>query len=525
MTRVSLPVFPSRTNLKLHNISVTPKMVRKVVMNLDLSKASGPDCIPVVVLKNCEPELSYILAELFNKFLKESCFPDCWKVSSVVPVFKNIGERSTAKNYCPVSLLSVVSKVFEKLVNNRIVGHLEKCGLFSDFQYGFRSSRSTADLLTVVSGRIARAFNRSGATRAVALDISKAFDWVWQAGLLHKLKSYGISGQIFSLISSFLSNRRLRVVLDGKSSQEYPVNAGVPQGSILGPTLFLLYINDLPDDVICDFTIYADDTTLYSKCDWACDLWQLLELASELESDLQDTVDWGKKKLVDFNAGKTQLVSFDRSNNNGSIDVKMGGSILEEKSSFKMLGLTFSSKLDWSSYIISIAKTASKKIGALIRSMKFLSPEVALYLYKSTIRPCMAYCCHVWAHAPSCYLELLDKLQKRICRMVGPSLAPSLEPLAHRQNVASLSLFYRYYFGRCSSELAQLVPLPFSRGRSTRYSERLHHFSVTIPRCYKDVYVNSFIPLTAKLWNSLPIECFPLTYDLSGLSPELTDIF
>ena len=196
---------------------------------------------------------------------------------------------------------------------------------------------------------------------------------------------------------------------------------------------------------------------LLSKCD--------LELASELESDLRDTVDWGKKWLVDFSAGKTQLVSFDRSNNNGSIDVKMDGSVLAEKSSFKMLGLTFSSKLGWSSYIISIS---------LIRSMKFFSPEVALYLYKSTICPCMENCCHVWVGAPSCYLELLDKLQKRICRIVGPSLAGSLEPLAHRRNVASLSLFYRYYFGRCSSELAQLVPLSFFRGRSTLYSDRLH---------------------------------------------------
>ena len=345
---VSLSVFPFRTNLKLHNISVTPKMVRKVVMNLDLSKATGPDCIPVVVLKSCEPELSYILAELFNKCLKESYFPDCWKVSSVVPVFKNVGERSTAKNYRPVSLLSV-SKVFEKLVNNMIIDHLEKCDLFSDFQYGFRSCRSTADLLTVVSDRIARAFNRSGATRAVALDISKAFDRVWHADLLHKHKSYGISGQIFDLISSFVSNRRLRVVLDGNSSQEYLVNARVPQGSILGPTLFLLYINDLPDDVICDIAIYADDTTLYSKCDPVSDLRQQLELASELESDLRDTVDWGKKWLVDFSAGKTQLVSFDQSNNNGSVAVKMGRLVLDEKSSFKMLGLTFSSKLDWGS--------------------------------------------------------------------------------------------------------------------------------------------------------------------------------
>ena len=180
-----------------------------------------------------------------------------------------------------------------------------------------------------------------------------------------------------------------------------------------------------------------------------------------------------------------------------------------------MLGLTFSSKLDWSSYIISISKTDSKKIVTLICSTKFVSPEVALCLHKSTIRPCMEYCCCMWVGAPSCYLELLDKLQKQISRTVGPSVAASLESLAHHRNVASLSLFYRYYFGRCSSELAQLVPLPFSHGRSTYYCDRLHDFSVTIPRCYKNVYVNSFFPRTAKPWNSLPMECFSLTYDLS----------
>ena len=169
---ISLLVFCSGTNLKLHNISVTPKIVKKVIANLDLSKASGPDYIPVVTLKNCETELSYILAKLFNKYLKESCFPDCWKVLSVVPVYKNVWEMSTAKNYHPVSLLSVVSKVFEKLVNNRIVDHLVKCGL------------------TVVPDRIARAFNRSGTTRAVALYITKDFDRVWHAGFLHKLKGF-----------------------------------------------------------------------------------------------------------------------------------------------------------------------------------------------------------------------------------------------------------------------------------------------------------------------------------------------
>ena len=141
-------------------------------------------------------------------------------------------------------------------------------------------------------------------------------------------------------------------------------------------------------------------------------------------------MDWGKKWLVDFNAGKTQLALFDWSNNNGSIDVKMDGSVLEEKLSLKILVLTFSSKLNWGSYIIAIAKTVSKKIGALIHA-KFLCLEVALCIYKSTIHLCMEYCCHVWASVPSCYLELLDKLQKWICRDVGHSPAASFEPLGH----------------------------------------------------------------------------------------------
>ena len=147
-----------------------------------------------------------------------------------------------------------------------------------------------------VSDRIARAFN-------IGLDISKSFDRVCHARLLHKLKSYGISGQIFGLLSSFLSYGKILVVLDGKSSQKYSVNAGVHQGSVLDPTLFLLYINDLPDG-ICNVAIYADDTTLYSNCDEASDLWQQLELASELESDLRDTANWGKKWLVHFNTGE-----------------------------------------------------------------------------------------------------------------------------------------------------------------------------------------------------------------------------
>ena len=175
--------------------------------------------------------------------------------------------------------------------------------------------------------------------------------------------------------------------------------------------------------------------------------------------------------------------------------------------------LPFSSKVGWGSYIISITKTTSKKIGALIRSVQFPSSELAMYLYKSTIRPYMEQGCHAWTGARSCFLEMFSKLQKQIYRTVGLSLAASLKPLGHRRNVSSLSLFYRFYFRRPLSELTQKVLLPYTRRKSTRYSDRLHDFSITTPRFYKDAYANSFFPRTAKLWISLPVECSPLTYD------------
>ena len=197
---------------------------------------------------------------------------------------------------------------------------------YPDFQYGFRSSQSTADLFTVLSDRIARAFSRSGATRTVALDR------IWHAVLLHKLRSYGISGQTFGPIYSFLSNRQLQVVLGGKSLKEYPVNAGVPQGSIISPTFscytlmsFLMMLCVI-SYLICLILLFILSMIRH--------LWYQLKLTSELQSDLQDTEDMGRNWLVDFNAGKIQLILFNRSNNTGAIDVKIDRSVHAEKTIF-----------------------------------------------------------------------------------------------------------------------------------------------------------------------------------------------
>ena len=179
----------------------------------------------------CSPELSPVLSKLFNKCLQNSSFSSCWKFRSVVPVFKNSGERSDPKNYRPISLLPVISKVFESLLNEALIAHLESFDLLSDKQYGFRGCRSTADLLTVVTERVYRALDRCGEARAIALDISKAFDKVWHTGLLHKLASYGISGKVWAIIKSFLQNWKLKVLPDGAMPiYTYSAASGVLQG-------------------------------------------------------------------------------------------------------------------------------------------------------------------------------------------------------------------------------------------------------------------------------------------------------
>ena len=236
-----LPDFPPRTEQRLRSKNITAKMVSRAIYDPGASKATGPNRIPPIFLKMCSPELSPVLAKLYNKCLAESCFLSCWKSSSVVPVFRNDGERSDPGKHRPVSLLPIISKISESFINDTLTKRLDIAGLFSDLQYGFRAFRSTADILTVLSERIHNSLDASGETRALALDISKAFDKVWNAGLLDKLKAYGVVGPILSILESFLQERSLKVVLVGQSSPLYIINAGVPQGTVLGPTLFLVF--------------------------------------------------------------------------------------------------------------------------------------------------------------------------------------------------------------------------------------------------------------------------------------------
>ena len=511
----SLPDFPPLTDNYLSEVNITARDVGKLIDALDTTKSTGPDNIPSIVLKKICPEVAPILAKLFNRCLREKHFPDSWKISNVCPVYKNSGDQSSPSQYRPISLLSIISKLLESIINKRIMHHLLVNSLLSDQQYGFRSCRSTADVLTVITHRVSEALDNGHMTKSIALDISKAFDKVWHKGLLHKLLGYGINGNVFGLIKSFLSNRYLRVVVDGQKSETFSINAGVPQGSILGPTLFLLYINDLPNKIIRTWIdIYADDTSLYGSTSKVRDE---ETLCGDLSSDLKCIVSWGKEWLVTFNASKTKLMSFHhRRTFVDSPSVEMNDIVLNETPCLdRFLGLKITPDLKWNSYITSVSTRAGKMVGSFYRSREYFTQSAILYLYKSQIRPTMEYCCHIWAGASLVSLSCLDKIQNRLRPLVGDALFSKLEPLSHRRNVASLSLLYRYYYGKCSEELHSLVPVLYKFPRRTRFSEINHPHYLSVPIVSRKFHEQSFFPRTIKMWNLLPTDCFPVEFNLN----------
>jgi Reverse transcriptase (RNA-dependent DNA polymerase)/Endonuclease-reverse transcriptase len=514
------PPVISATSHAMPMVVFRHRTVRRILQSLETNKASGPDGIPPIVLKKCAAELTPVLCRLFQLSFSAGIFPACWKLAHVQPIPKK-GDSSCPSNYRPIALISVLSKVMEKVINVQLLSYLESAKLISDHQYGFRKNRSTGDVLAYVTHVWNSAMERFGEAQVVALDISKAFDKVWHRALLSKLRSYGINSSLCQWFSSFLSGRSIRVVVDGSCSDAFPVNAGVPQGSVLSPTLFLLHINDLLSITANSVHSFADDSTLHASyaLDQGSSSSQHQELrfnvTSSLNSDINAICQWGIDNLVEFNSCKTQSFFVSRKKDQNFPPVFMSNNPLTRNNSLSVLGLDISSNLSWHSHVVSIAKSASKKLGFLFRARRYFSSEQLLTLYKSQVRPTLEYCSHIWGGAPKSTLRLLDIVQKRAIRLINnPNLTDSLQSLTHRRAVAALCIFYRYYHGRCSEELAALVPPPAVFHRTTRNTIIKHPYCVQLAKCRTDCFSNSFIPTTSRLWNSLPGKIFPEHYNL-----------
>ena len=364
----SAPSPVSQTD-PMGELKITTRQVRQVLLKLDTNKSVGPDGIPAIVLKKCAPELAPVLQKLFSLSLATGIFPSVWKLAHIVPTHKR-GARTSVNNYRPISITSIISKVFEVLVNAHILNHIESRNLLSDHQYGFRKARSTGDLLAYVTHVWAQALEAFGESRVITLDISKAFDRVWHAKLISKLPSFGFRGELMSWVSSFLTQRMLAVRVDGVTSDCRTVNAGVPQGCVLSPTLFLIFINDLLSSLSSRVHSYADDATIHcssffrNQAESRTNISQSRQDISErLSEDIDRVLQWGSNNLVDFNSSKTQHLAISTKKSQVFPSVTMGCDTLEDSSSVSILGLRITSHLAWNEHINSITKRAFQKLG------------------------------------------------------------------------------------------------------------------------------------------------------------------
>jgi hypothetical protein len=414
----------------------------------------------------------------------------------------------------------------ESLINEKILSFLESDNInfFSDHQYGFRKQRSTGDLLSYISHSWSSAIDKGGIAAVISLDISKAFDRVWHPCLINKLHHAGIHSSIIAWIKNYLFKRSLSVRIDGIKSKEHQINAGVPQGCVLAPTLFLIYINDLLKLTDCDIHSYADDSTTHTTVLPARNnSINPVPAADSLSNDLSKIIQWGKANLVEFNSSKThELLISNRQDVDEFPSIYMSDTVVAKESSLSMLGLTIDNKLSYKKHITSIATSAARKLGFLFRAKSYFTPAQRLTLYKSQVRPVLEYCSHIFAGAPDNSLKILDGIQRKAIRLIDdPALTSNLQSLGHRRAVGSLSLFYRYYFGLCSSELQEIIPRPIIYRKTTRKATNLNPYLVSIDRCRTSSHATSFIPRTAVLWNKLPLDVFPLSRNLQQFKSRI----
>lgn len=490
------PTLPEVTKDKLVTVVTSEWEVKKLLSILDESKAVGPDYISPRLLRRCAGELARPLATLFNHCLQSSRWPKAWKISKVVPVHKK-NDKTEARNYRPVSLLPVLSKVLETIVATRLTEHLERHHLLCTRQYGFRQGRSTADLHLLLAAKWSAALDHGRATAVVALDIEGAFDKVWHEALIEKLRAAGVGGPLLQLFTDYLRERHLKVVLSGRESEEHPIRAGVPQGSCLGPLLWNIYINELLH-LIPSAQAYADDITLthsYGPEEEA-------RTTAELNYTLSRIVAWGNKWQVKFATHKTQLLTVSRSGE--PLPLVFEGKALTSQEEVEILGVTYDRKLTFKSHIERLAREASGKLASLRRISWLLDSEGLQILYKAQVRSSLEYACLAWGGAANKHLALLDKVQGRAVRLIrGGSTQqhPGLCSLQHRRDVAGLTVMFKIHQQRVHH--LQALRQPLRRAQVATRSTFRAPEELLQPRCRTWHHQRQFINTYVTWWNEL----------------------
>ena len=515
-SNVQLPNQLYHTDSRLSNIVLTQNEVSDLLKCIDTSKATGPDSISPKMLKEAGDSIVPSLTRILNISLGSSVFPQQWKNANVNPLHKK-GDRAVINNYRPISLLSCVGKIFERLVFKYVFNFLRDNMLISLHQSGFIPGDSTVNQLAHIYHLLCEALDNKKDVRIVFFDISKAFDKVWHEGILFKLKANGIDGCLLSWFENYLSNRKQRVVVGSCSSEWGEIKAGVPQGSVLGPLLFLVYINDITAEVRSNIKLFADDTTIYITVD------DPVQASEILNRDLDAISDWAHRWIVTFSPPKTEsmLITF-KARNNLHPPLFLENSTITEVKSHKHLGVTLSNDLSWNDHILNITKAAGENVDLMSRLMYKLDRKTLQTMYFSFVRPKLEYANIVWSNLNQTQALQVELIQKRAGRIVSGAIRGTSsdtiynelgwDSLGSRREQQQILFMHKVVNGLVPNYLSDL--LPETVGDRTLYNLRNKDNLQSIP-ARTTAFYKTLIPSAVRSWNLLDL-------DLKGIQDHKT---
>lgn len=491
--------LPSKGNSpfsSMEGIVIDNNGVLKQLSSLNPNKATGPDGLSPNFLKTTASSISPALTLIFQASLHQGKLPIQWKDANVVPIFKK-GDRSQPSNYRPVSLTSVCCKVLEHIIFSRTMHHLNRFNILSELQHGFRSKHSCESQLILTVHDLAEGLRDKEQMDCILLDFSKAFDKVPHRRLLYKLSYYGIRGTSLAWITDFLSNRTQRVVLDGSSSDTSLVSSGVPQGTVLGPLLFLCFINDLPETVSSSARLFADDCLLYRKI-------RSIHDSQMLQQDLDSLQRWENTWLMSFNPDKCETLRVSLRKRTIAFTYTIHNKPLELVDTAKYLGVTIQSKLSWKPHISNITKKANSTLGFLRRNLRTCPITLRKLSYTCFVRPTLEYASTVWSPHWADEIQQIEAVQRRAARFIvrDYSYCSSPTQMLHQLNLPTLE--QRRHIARATmmyKVVNQLVAIPSEPYLLPKPRGNPLHFIP--PHSRVNAHLYSFFPQAVRIWNNL----------------------
>ena len=505
-----MPPFDEREyDEPIYDIDITPGIVLAKLKKLKPNKSPGPDGIHPRVLNNAASHLSVPLSIIFSTSLTTKTLPDEWKHANISAIFKK-GKKTLPNNYRPVSLTCVVCKIMESIIRDAIIDHMTKNNLFSKYQFGFISGRSTVLQLLHVIKIWTDILDQGGSLDAIYCDFMKAFDKVPHKRLVYKIEKYGIKGNIIAWINSFLNGRTQCVNVNGKFSSSQPVTSGIPQGSVLGPILFVLYINDLPEalDGGSIAFLFADDTKIFREICAQHDI-------DILQKDVDNVVRWSNIWLLKFHPDKCVHMGIGVSNNITEVyHYSMGDHKLNKSSCEKDIGVHVDSKLVFKDHINAAVNKANRVMGITRRTFDHLNHSSFLSIFKALVRPHLEYAAPVWSPHHDYLKETVEGVQRRATKKL-----PGMYDLEYPERLRKLklpTLAYRRTRGDMIQVFKMIMPIKKGaydptlarvfdlRSELGLWQGRGHEHQIFKPGVKKDIAKYFFSFRVINLWNSLP---------------------